>query len=347
MTRILTLFLIVFSVISCKTDKASKSFVTAKIKQFKMDSCSIRAIHSVSNDTLYYADSKGNIGHTFDNGQSWSKTSIKYNDSLVPHFRSIAVNNDTVFALSVANPALLYKTFNKYTELVYKEEHSKVFYDSMHFLDDGKHAIAVGDPTENCPSIIISSDYGNTWCKLSCDELPEFEEGEAFFAASNTNIKTLGNTIWIVSGGKKARVLKSSDMGKNWNIYTTPIVQGNGPQGIYSVDFYDQNNGIVFGGNYSNPEDNCANKAITKDGGKTWTLIADNQEPGYKSCVKYVPNSNGQEIVAIGKTGISYSKNGGENWSKISDIPFYTIQFVNEHSAWLGGPEKLGKLILN
>ncbi|WP_255362835.1 WD40/YVTN/BNR-like repeat-containing protein [Tenacibaculum sp. MAR_2009_124] len=168
-----------------------------------------------------------------------------------------------------------------------------------------------------------------------------------FFAASNTNIKTLGKTIWIVSGGKKARVLKSLDMGKTWKIHNTPIIQGNGPQGIYSVDFYDENNGIIFGGDYSNPNDNCANKAITNDGGKTWTLIADNEEPGYKSCVKYIPNSSGKEIVAVGKTGISYSKNSGKNWTTISSDSFYTIQFINESSAWLGGPEKLGKLILN
>ncbi|WP_255362836.1 WD40/YVTN/BNR-like repeat-containing protein [Tenacibaculum sp. MAR_2009_124] len=181
MTRILTLFLIVFSIVSCKRDKSSKSFESISITQFKMDNCSIRAIHSVSSDTLYYADSQGNIGHTFNNGKSWSKTSIKYKDSLTPNFRSIAVNNDTIFTLSVANPALLYKTFNGSTQLVYKEEHSKVFYDSMYFLEDGKRAIAIGDPTDNCPSIIISSDYGNTWCKLSCTQLPDFEEGEAFF----------------------------------------------------------------------------------------------------------------------------------------------------------------------
>ena len=97
------------------------------------------------------------------------------------------------------------------SNLVYTEKHDKVFYDSMKFFADGKHGIAVGDPTEDCASIIVTSDGGNTWTKISCDKLPKFEDGEAFFAASNTNIKIVGNTVWIASGGKKARILKSTE----------------------------------------------------------------------------------------------------------------------------------------
>ena len=346
MKLIYALFFVVFIIISCKKNETIKNNEAFPLESFKMDKSKIRAIHAVNKDTLYYADSEGIIGNTFDGGKTWFKTPIVYKDSIIPHFRNIAVNNDTIFALSVENPALLFKVYKNSVKLVYKEIHPKVFYDAMHFLPDGKHVIAVGDPTGLCPSVIISSDYGNTWTKLSCDQLPIFDKGEAFFAASNTNIKTLGSSIWIVSGGKRARVLKSSDAGKTWDIFDTPIIQGKGTQGIYSVDFYDESNGIIFGGDYLNPQDNCANKAITKDGGKTWNLIADNQEPGYKSCVKFVPKSNGQKIVAVGKTGISYSKNGGKNWVTISKDSFYTIQFINENSAWLGGDQKLGKINL-
>ncbi len=42
----------------------------------------------------------------------------------------------------------------------------------------------------------------------------------------------------------------------------TPIIQGNGPQGIYSIDFYNENNGIIIGGDYSEPLENKANKAV-------------------------------------------------------------------------------------
>ncbi|MDB0603211.1 hypothetical protein [Tenacibaculum maritimum] len=148
-------------------------------------------------------------------------------------------------------------------KLVSIEHHKDVFYDSMKFFSDGKHGIAVGDPTENCPSIILTSDGGNTWQKIPCSQLPKFEKGEAFFAASNTNIKIIDNTVWIASGGKQARILKSEDTGKTWTVYETLIVQGNGSQEIYSIDFYGKKTGIVIGGNYASPYNNYANKAIT------------------------------------------------------------------------------------
>jgi photosystem II stability/assembly factor-like uncharacterized protein len=49
-------------------------------------------------------------------------------------------------------------------------------------------------------SIIVTRDGGNTW-KLPADKLPRTANGEAAFAASNTNIVIKGNNTWIVSGG--------------------------------------------------------------------------------------------------------------------------------------------------
>ncbi|MFT7899093.1 oxidoreductase [Tenacibaculum ascidiaceicola] len=348
MKRLSLLFLFSLTILSCKQEKkAPRTFETIKITEFKQDSTSIRAILAISNDELIFAGSKGDITTTKDGGRTWQTQSLKYNDTIIPHFRSIAKNGENIFALSVANPALLYKgNQNKY-ELVYTEEHEKVFYDCMQFFADGKHGIAVGDPTEDCPSIILTSDGGNTWTKLPCSQLPTFEEGEAFFAASNTNIAIVNNTVWIGSGGTKARILKSTDFGNTWEIFDTPIVQGDGPQGIYSIDFYDENHGIAIGGNYSKPEDNCANKAVTTDGGKTWTLVANNTNPNYKSCVQYVPNTNGNEVFAVGKTGISFSNDGGHTWKQISKESYYAIQFIDSNTAWLSGHEKIGKLVLN
>jgi hypothetical protein len=56
--------------------------------------------------------------------------------------------------------------------------------------------------------------------------LPRTANGEAAFAASNTNIVIKGNNTWIVSGGMKARVFYSADKGNTWEVYDTPIVQG-------------------------------------------------------------------------------------------------------------------------
>ncbi|CAL2063454.1 oxidoreductase [Tenacibaculum sp. 190524A05c] len=345
MKRYLTIILLTLIFFSCQPEYTPRAINKVEIETFKIENSSIRAIVGVNEETVYFAGSNGKLGNTKDAGKTWSIETISYQDSIQPHFRSMAKTKDGVFALSIANPALLYK-INDAKKIVYTENHEKVFYDSMHFFENEKDGIAVGDPTENCPSIIITNDGGNSWTKIPCSELPKFEDGEAFFAASNTNIKILGNTVWIGSGGKKARILKSTDKGKSWEIYTTPVIQGNGPQGIYSIDFYDENTGIVIGGDYSKPEDNCKNKAITNDGGKTWTVIADNENPNYKSCVQFVPGGKGKEIVTVGKTGISYSNDGGTTWKELSKESFYSIQFVNNTTAWLSGNEKIARLKL-
>ncbi len=332
---------------SCNTKQTPRVINDIIITKINIDSTSIRAIKVIDENSLYFAGSKGDIGFTSDGGKTWKTNTITFNDTIKPHFRSIAKNGNDIFALSISNPALLYKITNNKITLVYQENDEKVFYDSLQFFDDGKNGIAVGDPTDNCASIITTSDGGNTWSKTPCNKLPDFGKGEAFFAASNTNIKIINNTIWIASGGTKARILKSIDKGETWNIYDTPIVQGDGSQGIYSIDFYDEKNGIIIGGNYAKPENNSKNKAITKDGGISWQIVSDNTNPNYKSCVQYVPNTNGKEIFAVGKTGVSFSNDGGISWEDVSKESYYTIQFVNKNVAWLAGNSRIGKLNLN
>ena len=346
MKRILLLIFTFLFLIGCTQEYQPRNIEKVTIKTIKIDSSSIRTMVVKDYKSMSYAASNGTIGFTADNGVLWHTLKIRYQDSIIPHFRSFAYNGKDYFALSIGNPALLYKISNGAASLQYFEAHEKVFYDALTFFEDNTHGIAVGDPTENCASILITEDSGATWHKISCENLPEFSEGEAFFAASNTNIKTIGSTVWIASGGSKARVLKSTDYGKTWQIFETPIIQGTGPQGIYSIDFYNENNGIIIGGDYSEPSENKANKAITTDGGKTWTLVADNANPNYKSCVQYVPNTNGQEVFAVGKTGVSFSNNGGITWKEVSKDAYYAIQFLDKNTAWLSGHEKVGKLDL-
>lgn len=330
---------------SCKKEYQPRAIDTVTIKKITIDSTSIRAILPLAETKMSFAGSNGTIGFTADNGATWLRETITYKDSIQPSFRSIASNSSNTFVLSVGNPALLYKVFNEATKIVYTEKHPNVFYDAMAFFDE-QYGIAIGDPTENCISVILTSDGGNTWQKVACNKLPAANEGEASFAASNTNIAIVNNTVWVVTGGTKARVFKSTDKGQTWKVFDTPIIQGNGPQGIYSVDFHDENTGIIVGGDYSKPNENKATKAITKDGGKTWTLVADGQSPAYKSCVQYVPNTNGKEVFAVGKTGISFSNDGGITWKEVSTDGYYAIQFVNRNTAWLSGHQKIGKLVL-
>ena len=211
----------------------------------------------------------------------------------------------------------------------------------MEFWND-QEGIAIGDAIDGCLSVIITRDGGNTWNKLSCDKLPVASDGEGAFAASDTNIAIVGNKTWVATTA--VRIYYSEDKGKTWEVIDTPIIKEKETEGIYSIDFYDEQNGFGIGGDYTKPADSSANKIRTQDGGKSWQLVGQNQSPGYRSCVQYVPNKEGKELVAIGFKGIDYSHDYGNTWKHLSDEGFYTLRFLNDSVAYAAGAGRISKL---
>ena len=338
------IFFIVISILlsSCKSkDKITKNhFTSVVIDTLLQDRISIRAL-VLDNEKVWYAADKSRFGCIDLKLNQKKEIQIPSEKSI--EFRSIAQTNKYVFILSVANPALLYRISKEDLsyELVYQESHEKVFYDSMQFWND-LEGIAIGDPIEGCFSVITTRDGGTTWQKTPLNRLPQLAEGEAAFAASNTNIVIKENSIWLVSGGKKARVFFSNNKGKSWSVNETPMTQGKQMTGIFTADFYDSKIGFISGGNYEVLNQNFDNKAVTRDGGKTWQLVAQNQGFGYASCVQYIPNSKGKELVSVGTSGLFYSNDGGSNWQQFStDGSLYTIRFLDVSTAIAAGKNKI------
>ena len=320
---------------------AQNKQVVFESKVLSESKLSCRAIY-IDNEKVWMGMDKGRYGF-YDKKKD---TTIIKEIQLVARtteFRSIAGTKEAIYILSVGNPAMLIRIDKKTLEetVVYKEEHEKVFYDSMQFVDH-LNGFAMGDPIENCLAFIKTNDGGKTWQKVNCDVLPKVSEGEAAFATSNTNLIIKGKSIFMVSGGKKSRVFISEDFGATWNVYETPIVQGETMTGIFTADFYNEKIGIIAGGNYEKQDQNWANKAITKNGGKTWKLIADKEAFGYASCVQFIPNSKGNKIISIGGTGIYYSDNFGKSWIKFSDDKdFFTFRFESDKVFYATGRNKL------
>ncbi|HEA30281.1 MAG TPA: oxidoreductase, partial [Leeuwenhoekiella sp.] len=346
--RVLVGIVVVFLTIGCTGEKKEKGF---KIHDFQgvdmevlyKDSVSIRTLEILNDGSVAFAGSNGKYGLYDPRTEQWNTNTI-VGDTVNPSFRATAHTATDFFMLSIGNPALLYKTGDDARmKLVYAEENKAVFYDAMKFWNS-QEGIAMGDPIDDCISVLITRNGGKNWSKIPCEGLPQIKEGEAAFAASNTNIATVGDKTWIITGGKSSRVYYSPDKGKSWNVYDTPISQGTSTQGGYSIDFYDEKTGVVIGGDYTHPEANASNKMITEDGGKTWRLLAKNSDPGYKSCVQFVPESGGHELVAVGFTGISYSKDKGEHWKQLSAEGFYTLRFLNDSIAYAAGNGRIVKL---
>jgi len=341
-------FILVLSLFSCNFNqqkvKTSKKVTNPSLEIFSINS-SIRALKAIDKNSCWFAGASGLIGFTIDGGNTWQLDTLVFEGSK-PEFRSIEVIDSSVYVLSVGSPALLFKrTLNDPAwELVYREDDPNCFYNSMKFLNP-RDGYAIGDPIDDHLAVLVTRNGGQHWRKVPPTLLPETFKGEAGFAASNTNIELHGNNIWIATGGKAARVFKSKNRGQSWEVFNTPIVQGGTMTGIFSIDFYNDSLGIIWGGDWEDQSANSKNKAITKDGGETWTLLADGEFPGYCSCVQFVPNSDGNEIFAVGIPGIAYSFDQGKNWTGLSDVSFYTIRIPEKgNTAWLAGKNKIGKL---
>lgn len=334
---------ILFSCAKEKKDYKPQFTTVTATTLHEQENIGVRAI-TIDGGKMWYAGSMGNFGAIPVNGGK-ALSGVISKDTLYPEFRSIAQTKDAIFILNAGTPALLYKVSKdgKHNKLVYTETGDKVFYDSMKFRND-KEGIAIGDPVNECMSVIITRDGGETWSKVSCIKLPKVEEGEAAFAASNTNLVVHEDKTWVISGGRKSRVFYSADKGENWSVNETPILQGDAPTGMFSVDFYDDNVGFAVGGDYTDAKGNKANKILTEDGGKTWKKVADGQAFGYASCVQFVPDSEGDGLVTVGPSGIWYSYDRGASWKKIHDnTKLHTIRFIDAKSAIAAGQDAIVK----
>jgi photosystem II stability/assembly factor-like uncharacterized protein len=343
-------FILILASILCTscTTRKKEPFTSVSISEIFTDSLSIRAIVPQDASRIWFAANKGVVGLI--EGTIPKLATVQY-DNIPMHFRAIAKTTESVFVLSIDTPAVLYKIDLKDNEAsameeVYVETGVGVFYDAISFWND-QEGIAMGDPIGGCLSIIITRDGGNSWSKLSCDTLPAVVKGEAAFAASNSNIAMYGDDTWIVTGGMRARVFHSPDKGFSWSVYDTPMLQGGVMTGIYSVAFLDASTGVIVGGNWDDKNFNEGNKAITKDGGKTWNLLSNGAGPGYRSSVSFVPGTQGQGLVAVGSPGISYSSDQGTTWTELSTEGFYAISFVNDSVAFASGNMKISKIIFH
>jgi photosystem II stability/assembly factor-like uncharacterized protein len=171
--------------------------------------------------------------------------------------------------------------------------------------------------------LLETMDGGQNWKDISAGLSVDLSEGEAGFAASGSSIKTLGEgKVWVATGGKIANVYASDNYGADWKAYKCPILQGEQSTGAFSIDFTDEKNGMVSGGDYLKAKENKNNILLTKDGGKTWTKPL-KPVSGYRSAVLML---NNKVSFATGTSGTDVSNDGGINWYNISEVSFNTIK---------------------
>lgn len=324
MKNILSGFFLII-LISCQTSEKLKPKVVFSLLETNTNA-SLRGLHVVDENTVWASGSSGTVLLSADGGESWERKSIvgaKGND-----FRSIhAWDEKRAMVFGVSGPEFGYKTIDggENWEVVYRDTTQGLFFNSLKFAND-LVGLAVSDPFGGKLFVIRTEDGGESWSRVL--EIPDVEEGEANFAASNTCIEFLpSGKAWIGTGGMAARVFFSEDFGKTWEVRKTPMIRGLASSGIFSVCFKTDEVGMVVGGIYDQPEFDSNIAAYTLDGGQNW-LPAETMPNEYRSCVQQLVFGEETFAFAIGKTGCDISFDHGMNWQFVDTTGFYTFRVV-------------------
>ena len=305
----------------------------------------LRGVSAVNERVAFASGSGSTVLKTIDGGANWQKLTVS---SETLDFRDIdAIDERTVYVLSIGTgtASRIYKTTDggKSWTLQFQNENPKAFLDAMSFWDE-QHGLVFGDSIDAKFDILVTENGGKLWSRIELSRLPSALPNEGAFAASGTNIALFGKThAWIGTGAAgKARVLRTSDSGRSWQVSDTPLAAG--PSiGIFSIAFRDERHGVIVGGDYTKESEAQNNLAFTSDGGVTWRLGTGLR--GFRSVVAYVPGEK-TALVAIGPSGADYSTDDGLTWNSIEGPGFDTFSFVpGKRIGWAAGAQgRLAKL---
>lgn len=346
MKKLITTFCLSVSVI-CFAQKI-ESFET-----LLSDKISIRALE-VYDNKIWYSGTDSKFGFV-DLKNAKNQKQIKLSEEKL-QFRTLAQDKNAFYTINIESPAHFFRIDKKDLSVVniYTDTLKTAFYDAFIFVND-EHGVTFSDPAKDLNlklSFIMTKmnavlDF-NTLTKREGFSTVKLNEGEAAFAASNTNIAHQGTNIWIATGGKNSRIIKIDYTTLKSNVYKTPFIQGESAQGMYSIDFANQNFGVAVGGDYTKQEANINNIATTNDGGKTWQIQASGKNAGYTTCVKIKPGSKGKEIISVGDQHISYSHDFGKTWTKISDEKgLFVCEWIDGNTVVFAGKDRVVKAKLS
>jgi hypothetical protein len=272
-------------------------FISKDTLRFTTDSSYARAIVRYNNELVFGTSKTGVISY---NEQTKStKTIIAKNSD--GEFRDLAINKGVLYAMISGKNGIVYQYKKQKTQIIFQQNGL--------FLDDillSKNKIyLLGDPINNhffIAQLAVNKKHIDSTIKLS--NQPE----EACYAASGTTALILQNGNYgFVSGGiSSARFHLINWQTKECLSTNLPMTNGLGA-GPFSLYFQRPLNGVIVGGNYTNPSTKTGTACFTTDGGKTWQK---SETSGYRSCV----TGNEELLFACGTNGIDFSTDGGKTW---------------------------------
>lgn len=292
---------------------------------------SLRGLSVVNDHVIWVSGSNGTVGKSTNGGKKWKW--MKVSGFEKTEFRDIeAFDANTALIMGIGEPAYILKTNDggESWKVVYENKTRGMFLDAMDFANS-QEGIVVGDPIDGKIFLARTSNTGNTWEEITDPGTPRIDSGEAFFAASGSNVKLFADgNYFVVSGGLRSRLITNSTAEQ------LPLIQGKESAGANSIDIYD--NGfpkkpgqrmIVVGGDFSADSVTLRNCFYSNNGGKSWQAPV-TPPNGYRSSVEFLSK---KDILACGLNGVDYSSDGGKHWKLISREGFHVCKIARIGTA--------------
>jgi len=330
--KIILLFLIVVLTLNATAQKPMINILDSGRKT------SLRGLSVVDDNILWASGSNGTVARSTNGGKSFEWLTVQGYEQR--DFRDIeAFDANTALIMAVAEPAIILKTKDggKTWKKVFEDTTKGMFLDAMDFADDG-NGIVVGDPVNNKLFIATTSSYGDKWLALKPEnDFYTADTGEAFFAASGTNINIKGNknnhAISFVTGGSDSRLFF------NGQPLALNIIKGKDSQGANSVAVNSSvTRMIIVGGDFNAPELSEKNIEVFNINGEQLLYPVVQTPPhGYRSCVAFITDDS---LICCGLTGVDISADGGLNWKLISNESFHVCaRAKNGNAVFLAGKD--------
>jgi photosystem II stability/assembly factor-like uncharacterized protein len=311
----------------------------------------LQAVSPVNSQVVWASGVGGTYALTTDGGAHWESHVVPGAETL--EFRDVeGVSAEVAYLLAsgVGTDSRIYKTEDGGAtwDLQAQNTDPAGFWDCFAFWTPTTGLTMADSVNDRLP--VLRTLDGETWQDIG-DRLPTPVAGGEFgFAASGTCVATVGKRFaWIgTGGGAEARILATRDQGQTWNAYPTPVEQGSGGAGVFSVDFRNPTHGVLGGGDFVSTEI-VDNFARSKDGGKTWTLATNAPIPGAIFGLSYIGKPGGGDgeggggphvhtVVATGPGGAAWTSDEGDTWHLLEGVAnYWAVAFASPDAGWLVG----------
>jgi photosystem II stability/assembly factor-like uncharacterized protein len=300
----------------------------------------LQAVSVVSASVVWASGARGTYVRTLDGGRTWTAAVVPGADSL--EFRDVHAFDADRAVLLAAGPgerSRLYRTENggRTWELAFTNKNPDAFYDCIDFR--GSFGVAVSDAVQGRFPLLRTRNGGRSWEPFEPPGYHSIQaiEGEGAFAASGTCLVVLGDGGFQIATAKGGRVLRFTSRAAE--VRETPVIRNLPMAGIASLAYRSERIGVAAGGDLAQPDAFTDNVAVTRDGGRSWTLGGRPPFPGPIYGLAYSRGPGGPVLVAVGPRGAAWSPDDGAAWKPLTDASHWGLGFAPRGVGWLVGPE--------